>query len=72
MKSTNEKQSLIHGFPVAPSVTKKRACEFLCISESTIERLEKSKELLPIRIGRHVTYDFDDLVAYRNSKKVAA
>lgn len=71
MNSTKEMQSLIHGFPIAPSVSKKRACEFLAISESTIDRLAKAKELIPIKIGRHVTYDLDDLVAYRNSKKAA-
>ena len=71
MNSTKEEQSMIHGFQVYNSVSKKRACEFLAISESTIDRLAKSKELIPIKIRRSVTSDMADLIAYRNSQKAA-
>ena len=71
MNRTIENQSQIHGFSVAPSVTREAASKFLCVSIRTLERLEKSKQLLPIRIGRSVSYDLADLVAFRESKKVA-
>lgn len=66
-----EEQSQKHGFPVAPSVNKKRACEFLAISISTLDRLVAAELIIPIRIGRHVTFDMNDLVAFRNARKVA-
>ena len=53
------------------SLSRKATCEFLAISISTLERLEKSKDLIPARIGRHVTYDLADVVAFRNSRKAA-
>lgn len=60
---------MVQGIEVYPSVSKKEACEFLNISESTIERLERSGELLPIRTNRAVNYDFGDVLAYRNANK---
>ena len=69
---TIENQSQIHGFSVAPSVTRDEASKFLCVSVRTLERLEKAKQLMPVRIGRSVSYDMADLVAFRNSRKVAA
>ena len=57
------------GIEVYPSISKNEACEFLNISKSTIERLEKSGELLPIRTNSAVNYDFGDVLAYRNANK---
>ena len=71
MKQTQDYLSQVHGFPVAPSVTRKGACAFLCISMSTLERLTKNKELTPIRIGGRVTYDLGDLIEFRKAHKEA-
>lgn len=51
-----------------PLATRKQAADFLGISVGTIINLEKSNQLKPIRIGKSVRHDWDQLNDFKELK----
>ena len=52
--------------------TASETCELLRISRWTLQRLEKSGELVPLRIGTHLRYRDSDIENYLNSLALQA
>ena len=52
----------------APLLTKDQVAELLQVSRRTVERMEETGELEPVRIGRMVRYRPEDIDAFIGRK----
>lgn len=50
-------------------LTRIQAAKYLGISERTVINLEKSGRLMPIRIGKSVRYDWQDIEEFKSRSK---
>ena len=53
-------------------ITRNQACEVLAISERTLDRLAKSGEIKPMRIGRSIRYHLDEIRRFVDEQKSAS
>jgi excisionase family DNA binding protein len=56
--------------PIRPLLSKASACEYLAVSERTLDRIVSDGELVAYRVRGQLRFRFDDIEAYLAEQRV--